>query len=178
MRWSGSSRRWNCCGSWHEGADEEPRGALPPPGQQERSDAGVVVRAWTGWALAALAVMVGYFTYGWPGVLLALSIVVFWLLLQFSRALRTMQRAGRAPVGQVPSAVMLNAKLRVGMTMLELLPLTGSLAQPVEGKEETFRWRDAGGSSVQLEFTNGRLKSWTLERGEAATTPGGDASSS
>jgi hypothetical protein len=131
-----------------------------------------------GWALAAAAVVAGYFSYGWPGLALAVTVIVFWLLLQFSRALRTMQRAGRSPVGRVKSAVMLNAKLRAGMTMLEILPLTGSLAQPVEGMEETFRWRDAGGAGVRLEFVNGRLKSWTLERGSAtAASPADDESS-
>lgn len=124
--------------------------------------------AWLGWGLAAAAVAAGYASYGWPGVALALTVIVFWLLLQFSRALRTMQRAGSAPIGQVKSAVMLNAKLRPGMTMLQVLPLTGSLAQPVEGSEETFCWRDAGGASVRLEFEGGRLQRWVLERDQAA----------
>ncbi len=126
------------------------------------------MRSSMGWFLAVAAVAAGYASYGWPGVALAATVIVFWLLLQFSRALRTMQRAGRSPVGQVKSAVMLNTKLRPGMTMLELLPLTGSLAQPVEGMEETFRWRDAGGASVRVEFADGRLRRWTLEREEAA----------
>ena len=133
------------------------------------------MKATIGWALAAAAVIAGYFSYGWPGVALAFTVIVFWLLLQFSRALRTMQRAGRSPVGQVDSAVMLNSKLRAGMTMLEILPLTGSLARPVEGMEETFRWSDKGGAGVRLEFANCRLKSWTLERGgSAARSPDGD----
>lgn len=123
--------------------------------------------AWLGWSLAAAALAAGYAGYGWPGVALAITVIVFWLLLQFSRALRTMQRAGRSPVGHVKSAVMLNAKLRSGMTMLQILPLTGSLAQPVEGAEETFRWRDAGGASVRVEFVGGRLQRWALERDEA-----------
>jgi hypothetical protein len=125
------------------------------------------MKAWLGWALACAAVAAGYAGYGWPGVALALTVVAFWLLLQFSRALRAMQRAGRQPLGRVESAVMLNAKLHAGMTMLELLPLTGSLAEPVDGLEETFRWRDAGGSSVRVEFAGGRLQRWVLERGEA-----------
>ncbi|MBA3597071.1 MAG: hypothetical protein H0W40_06805 [Methylibium sp.] len=120
--------------------------------------------AWVGWALAVAAVAAGYASYGWPGVALAATVIVFWLLLQFSRALRTMQRAGRSPIGQVKSAVMLNTKLRPGMTMLDLLPMAGSLAQPVEGDGGTFRWRDAGGVSVKVEFAGGRLQRWTLER--------------
>jgi len=79
-----------------------------------------------GWSLAIAAVVAGYWSYGWPGLVLALTAIVFWLLLQFSRAMRVMRKAGNAPLGQVGSAVMLNAKLRPGMTMLEILPLTGN----------------------------------------------------
>ena len=65
--------------------------------------------AWIGWVLAAVAVALGYAGYGWPGVLLALGVVVFWLLLQFSRALRVLRAASQRPVGTVPNAVMLQA---------------------------------------------------------------------
>jgi len=49
--------------------------------------------AWVGWGLAVAALAVGYASYGWPGVVLALGVVVFWLLLQFSRALRALRLA-------------------------------------------------------------------------------------
>jgi hypothetical protein len=58
------------------------------------------------------AVALGYVQYGWPGVVLAVSGIVFWLLLQFTRALRAMRTAGGAPVGHVASAVMLQAGSR------------------------------------------------------------------
>jgi hypothetical protein len=45
-------------------------------------------------------------------VVLAVTVVVFWLLLQFSRALRVMRRPPARPVGTVPNAVMLHARLR------------------------------------------------------------------
>ena len=41
-----------------------------------------------GWALAVVGVALGWVQWGWQGVLLALSVIVFWLLLQFTRALR------------------------------------------------------------------------------------------
>lgn len=124
-----------------------------------------------GWGLAIAAVVAGYWSYGWPGLVLALTAIVFWLLLQFSRAMRVMRKAGNAPLGQVGSAVMLNAKLRPGMTMLEILPLTGSLGAVVgDAADESFRWRDAGGASVRLLLKNGRLESWQLEREDAAAT--------
>ena len=44
-----------------------------------------------GWALAVMAVAVGYAAYGWRGVVLAFSVVGFWLVLQFSRSLRALR---------------------------------------------------------------------------------------
>ena len=122
-----------------------------------------------GWALVALALVAGYVGYGWRGMVLALTVIVFWLLLQFGRTLRTMRRAAGRPVGETPSAVMLQAKLREGMTMLEVLPLAGSLGR-AEGEpaEERWRWRDAGGAGVVLRFRDGRLRSWGFEREAAA----------
>ncbi|WP_428420645.1 hypothetical protein [Methylibium sp.] len=118
-----------------------------------------------GWALAGAAVLVGYWVHGWPGVVLAVTLTAFWLLLQFSRALRVMRRAGSAPLGQVDSAVMLNAKLRAGMTMLEVLPVAGSLGEAIaDAPRDTYRWSDGGGASVRVSFVNGRLQAWQLTR--------------
>lgn len=122
-----------------------------------------------GWGLAAAALVAGYWGYGWPGLALAATAIVFWLLLQFSRAMRVMRQAGSGPIGQVGSAVMLNARLRPGLTMLEILPLTGSLGVVIgDPADEAFRWRDAGGASVRLQLKRGRLQSWVLEREDAA----------
>ena len=118
-----------------------------------------------GWMLAALALVVGYLSYGWRGVVLAITIVVFWLLLQFTRALRAMRLAGAAPVGKVPSAVMLNARLKRGMTLVQVIGLTRSLGERVSPEPaETWRWRDDGGAAVALTFERGRLVAWAMER--------------
>ncbi len=117
-----------------------------------------------GWGLAALALAVGYWSYGWPGVLLAATAIVFWLLLQFSRALRTLRLAAEAPVGQVPSAVMLHAKLHPGMRLTEVIKLTRSLGRKLSDDPETFAWRDASGAEVQIEFAHGRCRAWRLVR--------------
>ena len=119
-----------------------------------------------GWALAALAVAAGYLAYGWPGVVLALSVTVFWLLLQFSRALRVMRMAAKARVGHVPSAVMLHAQLREGMRLMEVITLSRSLGRKVGDTPETFAWRDESGAEVQIEFSNGQCHSWRLARHE------------
>jgi Flp pilus assembly protein TadB len=119
-----------------------------------------------GWALAVAAVAVGYAGYGWRGVLLAVSVIVFWLLLQFSRALRVMRLAAQAPVGQVPSAVMLHAKLQPGMPLMDVVKLTRSLGRKVRDEPETFAWRDESGAEVEIEFDGGRCKVWRLTRAE------------
>ena len=56
-------------------------------------------------------VAAGYRAWGWGGVALAVSGVVMYLLLQFTRALQVLRRATNRPIGYVDSAVMLNAKL-------------------------------------------------------------------
>jgi uncharacterized protein (DUF58 family) len=117
-----------------------------------------------GWGLAAVAVAVGYVQWGWQGVLLAITLIVFWLLLQFSRAMRVMRQAGTAPIGHVASAVMLHSQLRPGMPLLEILPLTRSLGQKAGDDPETFVWTDASGASVRVELVNGRCTRWELSR--------------
>ena len=119
-----------------------------------------------GWVLAVAAVAVGYAGYGWRGVLLAVTVIVFWLLLQFSRALRVMRLAAQAPVGQVPSAVMLHAKLHPGMPLMAVIKLTRSLGRKVRDEPETFAWRDESGAEVEIEFDGGRCKVWRLTRAE------------
>ena len=119
-----------------------------------------------GWALAALFVALAWHQYGWQGALFAVSAVVFWLLLQFNRVMRTMRAAGQRPVGRVDSAVMLNAKLQPGMTMLQVVGLTGSLGRRLgDGPEQDdWAWSDEGGSTVRLHFTRGKLARYELER--------------
>jgi len=122
-----------------------------------------------GWALAALAVAIGYAQWGWPGVVLAVTMIVFWLLLQFSRALRVLRKAGAAPMGQVPNAVMLHAKLQRGQRLPQILAFTKSLGTKLADDPETFEWRDAGGDAVRVELRGGKLERWTLQRAAVAT---------
>ena len=118
-----------------------------------------------GWALALAGVGLGYWQWGWPGVVLAVTCIVFWLLLQFNRVLRVMRRAAQRPVGTVDSAVMLHSKLHPGMKMIEILPLAGSLGKAVPGAgEENFEWADESGARVVVEMEKGRLVGQRLER--------------
>jgi hypothetical protein len=122
------------------------------------------VNVWIGWALAVLAVALGWMLYGWRGVLLAVTMIVFWLLLQFSRALRAMRQAAQSPVGHVASAVMLNAKLKPGLKLMDVVQLTRSLGEAVSDQPEVWRWRDGGGITVDVTFVGGRITTWKLER--------------
>ena len=126
-----------------------------------------------GWALAALFVAAAWQSYGWQGVLFAITGVVFWLLLQFNRAVRAMKNAAERPLGHVDSAVMLNAKLKAGSTMLEVVTLTRSLGRRDDAaSEDDWTWTDPGGASVHLHFEKARLARWTLDRsGESAALP-------
>lgn len=119
---------------------------------------------WIGVALALALLLAGGFFFGWQGVLLALTGVVFWLLMQFTRLMRVMRTAKDAPIGHVDSAVMLNAKLKVGMRLVDVLPLAKSLGQKLSDAPETFTWSDAGESRVEIVLVDGRITEWRLLR--------------
>ena len=121
-----------------------------------------------GWGLATLGIAAGYVGWGWPGVVLGITVLVFWLLLQFSRSLRVLKQAAGAPVGHVGSAVMLQSKLKAGMTLSQVLPLTRSLGTKLGDAPERWGWVDPGGARISLEFEAGKLQSWALSRDETA----------
>ena len=117
-----------------------------------------------GWAMALLALAAGWRGYGWPGIALAFSVIVFWLLIQFNRSVKVMRNAARAPIGHIDSAVMFNAKLSAGLPMIRVVTLTKSLGKRVAEQPETWAWADASGSEVRIVFDKGRCKSWVLAR--------------
>jgi len=119
--------------------------------------AALVVAAWRG--------------YGWPGVAMAASALLFWVLLNFTRLMHILKQAADRPVGYVASAVMLNAKLRPGVSLMHVVAMTRALGQqlsPPEVQPETYRWTDTGGSHVTGEFSGGKLVKWELVRPPAA----------
>ena len=122
-----------------------------------------------GWVLAALAVALAWQKYGWQGAAFAVTLIVFWLVLQFNRAIRVMKNAASAPVGHVDSAVMFNAKLKRGMTMMQLVALTRSLGRKLSDTPERWAWADASGAGVNVVLSGGKLESWTLTRDEVET---------
>ena len=110
-----------------------------------------------------------YKSFGWAGVALVTGGIVMFLLLHFNRAMSTLKKAADLPVGFVPSAVMLNARLKPGVTLLHVVAMTRALGEqrsPKDEQPEIFRWTDSGNSWVECTFVSGKLKSWALTRPE------------
>jgi len=104
---------------------------------------------------------------GWPGIALAAGGVVMWILLHFTRLMTILKKAANSPVGHVGSAVMLNAKLKKGQTLMHVIAMTRSLGgqqTPKDEQPEVFTWTDAGESKVTCTFVGGKLSDWALER--------------
>jgi hypothetical protein len=132
------------------------------------------VNARLGWLLAAVFAFAAWRAYGLAGLAFAASATVFWLLLQFNRAVRVMKNAAESPVGHVASVVMFQAALASGMTMLQIVAKTKSLGKKVDGSVDDWRWSDDGGASAILHFEGGRLVRWRIERvaeGEGGAGP-------
>ena len=108
-----------------------------------------------------------YRSYGWAGVALVAGAIVMFLLLHFNRTMQALKRAADRPIGYVGSAVMLNAKLKKGVTLLHVVALTralGELRSPRDQQPEHYRWTDGGKSYVDAVFDGGKLQSWELVR--------------
>jgi hypothetical protein len=117
-------------------------------------------------AVVALVVLAQWF-YGWAGVALAVSFLVMWMLLHFTRMVQVLKRATGRPVGYVDSAVMLNAKLKPKASLMHVLAMTralGELRSPKDAQPEVFRWTDGSDSYVDCTFVNGKLASHSLTR--------------
>ena len=127
------------------------------------------------WVVGAVLIAVAYQRMGWAGVALVVGGMVFWMLLHFSRMMTVLRRAADAPKGYVASAVMLNAKLKPGVTLLHVTAMTKSLgllqsAQDdssriaQDAQPEIYRWTDTGGSHVTGTFVGGKLTNHVLWR--------------
>ena len=101
-----------------------------------------------------------------------------WLLLHFTRVMTVLKRASDRPIGYVDSAVMLNAKLKPGVTLMHVMAMTRSLGERLSEENvqpEVYRWRDNGDSSVTAEFHGGKLHRWKLDRPSTDTDTDTDA---
>jgi len=118
--------------------------------------------------LASVALIAAsFYCYGWKGLAVSTGALMMWMLLHFNRMLQVLKRAANRPIGYVASAVMLNAKLQPGATLLHVIARTQSLGSPLSPKDaqpECYRWTDGSDSYVDAEFVDGKLKKWTLVR--------------
>ena len=121
--------------------------------------------------LAPAAILI--FTIGawqafqWAGIALAVGGVVMWILLHFTRLLTILKTAADRPIGHVASAVMLNAKLKKGATLMHVIAMTRALGELLSEKDtqpEVYRWTDTGQSHVTCTFVGGKLTQWSLTR--------------
>lgn len=118
-------------------------------------------------------IIAAYLNFKWAGVAVVATGLVTWGLLHFSRMMQVLKRAADRPIGYVGSAVMLNAKLKPGATLLHVVAMTkalGELLSPNDEQPEIYRWTDGTQSHVTCEFMNGKLKKWTLLRPEQPET--------
>ena len=118
-------------------------------------------------AAAALA----WQSYGWKGIVVVVSMLVFGILLHFSRMMQVLNRAARRPIGYVDSAVMLNAKLKPGATLLHVVAMTralGLLKSAKDAQPEVFEWKDGTDSVVTCTFVGGKLTHHELFRPQAS----------
>jgi hypothetical protein len=86
--------------------------------------------------------------------------------------LTILKKAADRPIGHVASAVMLNAKLEKGVTLMHVIALTRALGELQTEKDvqpEVYRWTDTGQSSVSCTFVGGKLTEWTLQRPEQSS---------
>jgi hypothetical protein len=124
---------------------------------------------------AGVAVPVlAYWSYGWAGVAAAVTVIVMWTLLHFNRMVQVLKRAANRPIGYVDSAVMLNAKLKSGMTLLHVVAMTKSLGarqSPKDTQPEVYRWTDGTESHVTATFGDGKLLQHALFRPAQEVTP-------
>lgn len=117
--------------------------------------------------LVAAAFAVAYIYFKWSGVAIVASGLVTWALLHFSRMMQILKRAANRPIGYVDSAVMLNAKLQQGKTLMHVIAMTKALGELLSIKDEqpeVFRWTDGTRSHVTCTFLGGKLQSWVLFR--------------
>ena len=118
--------------------------------------------------LACLAfIAASFYYYRWQGLAISTGVLVMWMLMHFNRMLQVLKRAANLPIGYVGSAVMLNAKLQSGFTLLHVVAMTkslGDLQSPKDTQPEIYRWTDGSQSSLTAEFMDGKLKKWTLQR--------------
>jgi hypothetical protein len=115
----------------------------------------------------AAIITVAWYRFGWQGVAIVGTAIMMWALLHFNRMMQVLKRAANRPIGYVDSAVMLNAKLKPGVSLMHVVAMTralGALQSAKDTQPEIYRWTDGSMSTVDAEFSGGRLVRWQMTR--------------
>jgi len=105
-------------------------------------------------------------SHGLPGLLLAVLMLSFWLMLHFTKLMRLLRTVAARPMGRARDAAALHARLKPGMAMVDVIRLTlsiGQLRTPPDTEPEERHWADDTGQVVVCRFEHGRLASFRLE---------------
>jgi hypothetical protein len=124
------------------------------------------------------SVGLAYWQYGWSGVAAITTGLVMWMLLHFTRMMTVLKRAANRPIGYVDSSVMLNARLRPGLSLMHVIAMTralGKLQSEKNVQPEIFRWKDGSDSYVTCTFVGGKLTHHELYRPAVASAVEGSA---
>ena len=114
-----------------------------------------------------IAIALAWDRFGWQGVAVVATTLVMWVLMHFNRLVQVLRRAANRPIGHIDSAVMLNAKLKKGVSLMHVTAMTralGDLQTEPDQQPEIYRWSDGSQSHVECEFSHGRLVTWKLFR--------------
>lgn len=116
-------------------------------------------------ALALALSYAAWRSYGVQGLLLAVLMLSFWLMLHFTKLMRLLRTVATRPMGRVSSATALLQRLKPGMAMVDVMRLTlsiGELRTPPDTEPEERQWADDTGQAVVCRFEHGRLVSLRL----------------
>lgn len=112
-------------------------------------------------ALALALCVAAWRSYGWQGLLLAALMISFWVLLHFTKLMRLLRAAADQPIGDVRDVRQLQARLKPGMPLHEVVRHAGCLGQRLPDEDQTgterFAWQDPEGRALHLTFRQGRL---------------------
>lgn len=121
--------------------------------------------------LAASALLAGWWAFRWGGLVLAITVMAFWAILQFNRASRQLRNVADRPKGMVDSVVTLQSKLAHGMTMADVLAISNSLGQRVNERGNDWLWRDSYGNQIVVSLRRGSVERWSATRTDGQNAP-------
>ena len=127
-------------------------------------------------ALAAAIAYAAWRSYGTQGLLLAVLMIVFWVLLHFTKLMRLLRTAATRPMGHVQDARLLHRQLKRGQPLVEVVRRTLSLGQRLSApghEPEVLEWSDEQRHAVTCTFVHGRLDTFELRLSNPEDPPAG-----